>query len=99
MERDARKIYNKIIQYYDISEQLIEEIRTADKIDPIKKEDVLMPIAITIKQTADALIDSYIIYIKNKNDKSLKQNIIKMLDKLLDEISVCKNKIYSLYLN
>lgn len=96
-ENCDEETYIKIIQYYEISEKLLEEVINTDKISEHQKNEILIPIVSTVKETADFLIDSYVVFLKNKKNRNLKTTIMETLDKLLVEISVCKNKIYELY--
>ena len=59
-------IYNKIIAYYDLSEKIKVEILKLEDVDSGVKFDVLMPIVNKIKETADVLMEKYVILL-NKN--------------------------------
>lgn len=91
-------IYKKILTYYDLSEKIIKEVNDNNFISIETKEDVLIPISNKIKNTTDFLIETYIMFLKNGKNNKFKNIIISSLDKLLFEISICKNKL-SLYKN
>lgn len=86
-------IYKKILIYYDLSEKIIKEVNSNTFINIKTKEEVLMPIANKIKNTTDFLIETYIMFLKTGKNIKFKDVIISSLDKLLFEISVCKNKL------
>ena len=89
-------IYKKILTYYDLSDKIMTEIINNNSISIQVKEDVLIPVATNIKNTTDFLVETYIMFLKMNKNKNFKNVIISTLDKLLFEISVCKNKLYSM---
>ena len=91
--------YKKITKYYEISDKIKNEILKLDDIDIETKNNILMPIPITIRDTADKLLDLYIRFLKNINDTALKNEIIRNLNNLLEQIYKYKNIIYDLYKN
>ncbi|MBR2141406.1 MAG: hypothetical protein IJ853_03545 [Rickettsiales bacterium] len=91
-------IYNKIIAYYDLSEKIKVEILKLEDVDSGVKFDVLMPIVNKIKETADVLMEKYVILLKN-DDSSIKKEIVRILDDFLEYIYVYKNKLYEIYNN
>ncbi len=91
--------YKKITKYYEISDKIKNEILKLDDIDIETKNNILMPIPITIRDTADKLLDLYIRFLKNINDTALKNEIIRTLNNLLEQIYKYKNIIYDLYKN
>ena len=86
-------IYKKILVYYDLSEKIIKEVNDNIFISIKTKEDILVPIANKIKNTTDFLIETYIMFLKTGKNSKFKNVIISSLDKLLFEISICKNKL------
>lgn len=86
-------IYKKILVYYDLSEKIIKEVNDNTFISIKTKEDILVPIANKIKNTTDFLIETYIMFLKTGKNSKFKNVIISSLDKLLFEISICKNKL------
>lgn len=97
MATEEENIYNKITLYYDISEKIKEEILKLDDIDDSTKFDVLMPVVDKIKEIADILMKKYVIFLKDKGNTSLKNEIVNILDEFLEYIYVYKNKLYSIY--
>lgn len=91
--------YKKITKYYEISDKIKNEILKLDDIDIETKNNILMPIPITIRDTADKLLDLYIRFLKNINDTALKNEIIRTLNNLLEQIYKYKIIIYDLYKN
>lgn len=89
-------IYKKILAYYDLSDKIMTEILNNNSISIQVKEDVLIPVATNIKNTTDFLVETYIMFLKMNKNKNFKNIIINTLDKLLFEISICKNKLYSM---
>lgn len=92
-------VYEKIVKYYEISDKIKDEILKLDDIDEDIKNNILMPIPNTIKNTADKLLDLYIKFLKNIRNTALKNEIIATLDNLLEQIYKYKNIIYDLYRN
>ncbi len=92
-------VYEKIVKYYEISDKIKYEILKLDDIDDNIKNNILMPIPNTIKNTADKLLDLYIKFLKNIRNTALKNEIIATLDNLLEQIYKYKNIIYDLYRN
>lgn len=97
MQVYEKDIYNKINQYYDISEKIKEEIFKLNDIDDDIKFNILMPVVDEITKTADTLMEKYIDLLKNKNNLSLKNELISILDKFLEYIHIYKNKLYEIY--
>ena len=91
--------YTKITKYYEISDKIKNEILKLDDIDIETKNNILMLIPITIRDTTDKLLDLYIMFLKNINDTTLKNEIIRNLNNLLEQIYKYKNIIYDLYKN
>ncbi len=91
--------YKKITKYYEISDKIKNEILKLDDIDIETKNNILMLIPITIRDTTDKLLDLYIMFLKNINDTTLKNEIIRNLNNLLEQIYKYKNIIYDLYKN
>ena len=89
-------IYKKILMYYDLSDKIMTEIINNNSISIQLKEEVLIPVATSIKNTTDFLVETYVMFLKMNKNKSFKDVMISTLDKLLFEISICKNKLYSL---
>ena len=92
-------VYEKIVRYYEISDKIKDEILKLDDVDDETKNNVLMPIPPTIKDTADKLLDLYIKFLKDIKDSALKNEITTTLDNLLEQIYKYKNIIYDLYRN
>ena len=86
-------IYRKILIYYDLSEKIIKEVNDNTFISIQTKENILIPIANKIKSTTDFLIETYVMFLKTGRNSKFRNIIISSLDKLLFEISICKNKL------
>ena len=86
-------IYKKILSYYDLSEKIMKEVSDNTFISAKTKEDILIPIADKIKNTTDFLVETYVMFLKTGKNNKFRSLIISSLDKLLFEISVCKNKL------
>ncbi|MBO4956686.1 MAG: hypothetical protein J6C50_02525 [Rickettsiales bacterium] len=91
-------IYNRITTYYDISEKIKVEILKLEDISDSEKFDILMPIVSKIKETADLLMEKYVVLLKNKNN-SIRKEIVTILDQFLEYITIYKNKLYEIYNN
>ena len=89
-------IYKKILTYYDLSDKIMAEIANNNFISVQTKEEILIPISSKIKNTTDFLVETYVMFLKMNKNTKFKNIIISTLDKLLFEISICKNKLYSL---
>ena len=89
-------IYKKILFYYDLSDNFMELINSDISISESTRGEVLIPLASKIKRTADFLMETYVMFLKTNKNSKFKSIILDTLDKLLFEISVCKNKLYSL---
>lgn len=94
---DIQKIYNQILVYYDILENIKNEILQLKKFDDSIKIDQLMPKLEELQRAIDFLMKKYIFFTKNLNDKNLYQDLINILDNILEKISNYKNIIYDLY--
>jgi hypothetical protein len=99
LDNNDKIIFDKITLYYDISDKIRSEILKLNDIDYSVKFDVLMPIVEKIKSTADVLMEKYIIFLKDKSNIVLKDEIIIELDSLLEYIYIYKNKLYDIYKN
>lgn len=97
MATEEENIYSKITLYYDISEKIKEEILKLDDIDDSTKFTILMPIVDQIKNTADTLMEKYVVFLKDRDNDEIKNNIVDILDKFLEYIYVYKNKLYDIY--
>jgi hypothetical protein len=97
MQGQDEEIYNKITLYYDISENIEREILKLDDIDEQVKFDVLMPIVGVVKNLADKLTEKYILFLKDRENMELKEEIISALDEFLEYVYVYKNKLYDIY--
>ena len=96
MSQEDEDIYKKISLYYDIADRLKIEILQLDDVSEEDRFEVLMPAVNKIKDTADILMEKYILFLKNK-DNSIGDEIVDILDKLLEYLSFYKNKLYELY--
>lgn len=91
------EIYRKIILYYDIADKIKEEIIKLDDIDDSIRFNTLMPITEKIRNTADILLEKYVELLKNTENNYIKDDIVKILDNLLEQIYIYKNKVYDIY--
>ena len=98
MSQEDEDIYKKISLYYDIAERLKNEILQLNDISEEERFEVLMPVVNKIKNMADVLMEKYILFLKNR-DNSIGDEIVDILDKFLDYLSIYKNKLYELYNN
>lgn len=91
-------IYRDINKYYDISENILEEINNKDdNILFFKKEEILNNISNDLKFKADNITETYILLLKNKKNIKIKKSILDQLDKLMIDIENYKNAVYNLY--
>lgn len=91
------EIYRKINLYYDIADKIKEEIIKLNDIDDTIRFDILMPITDKIRNSADLLLEKYVELLRNTQNKYIKDDIIKILDNLLEQIYIYKNKVYDIY--
>ena len=94
---DDTDVYNKLNEYCNITDSLTDTVDKNQDISLEQKINILYPIVDEIKDLANTLIESYIEYVKDKDniDKLLfvKENI----NILLEKIDFFRNKIYDVY--
>ncbi len=89
--------YNKITEYYDIAEDLSTRVSESQEITIKQKREILFPIIDEIKDLANNLIESYIIYFKDKDNMDKMLKVKENINIVLEKIDYFKNKIYEVY--
>ena len=96
MSQEDGEIYKRINLYYDIADRLKSEILNLEGVSEEERFDILMPAVNKIRKTADELMEKYVYFLKN-NDSSIGNEIVDILDKFLEYLSIYKAKLYELY--
>ena len=90
-------VYDKLNGYYDIVDGLTNEVNESDEISIKQKQEILYPAIDEIKELANAMIESYITYIKDKKNLENLEKVQENIDNILEKIDYFKNKIYEIY--
>jgi hypothetical protein len=91
------ELYDALNGYYDIADTLDNEVNNDSEISIKQKGGVLYPIIDEIRDLADKMIESYIIYLKDKKDLEKLYTVQNNIDIVLEKIDFFKNKIYEVY--
>ncbi|MDD2840187.1 MAG: hypothetical protein PHY80_03615 [Rickettsiales bacterium] len=91
------EIYDKLNGYYDIVDGLTTEVNESEEINIKQKQEVLYPIIDEIKVLADVMVESYVIYLKDKKNLEQLENVQDNINNILEKIDYFKNKIYEVY--
>jgi hypothetical protein len=91
------EIYKQLLEYENIADSMRLEVDNNFEISLKEKRNILYPLIDEIKEIAIKIVDNYIIYLKNKNNKNILAILTDDISLILKKIDYFKNKIYDLY--
>ena len=89
--------YNSLNSYCEMADNLIETVSTNNEVSFKQKQEILYPIIDKMKESANKMIEDYIIYLKDKNNMQKLFKVKEDIDIVLNIIDYFKNKVYEVY--
>ena len=92
--KQHEELYNKIITFYDVAEELIDTIENDSTKDPEKQLDFIEPIVEEIEDATDTLAEEYRTFIKTgkKPSTNSKKRIDEAILKMYQAFQKCKTE-------
>lgn len=87
------KIYNKIIEYYDYADRLLEEVEHSQDSQHYEQFAVIEDFIVNLEKCADSLSSTYIDLVQNGDTQENIEKIRDSLNKIAVKIEECKAKI------
>lgn len=94
---DDLAVYNKLNEYSDMANDLNEEMTRNEEISIEEKEKIFFPMIDEMKEIAEKMISDYILFLKDKNNRELLNQVQSSIDIILKKIDIFKNKVYEVY--
>lgn len=94
---DDLAVYNKLNEYSDMANDLNEEMTRNKEISIEEKEKIFFPMIDEMKEIAEKMISDYILFLKDKNNRELLNQVQSSIDIILKKIDIFKNKVYEVY--
>ena len=94
---DDLAVYNKLNEYSDMANDLNEEMTRSEEISIEEKEKIFFPMIDEMKEIAEKMISDYILFLKDKNNRELLNQVQSSIDIILKKIDIFKNKVYEVY--
>lgn len=94
---DDLAVYNKLNEYSDMANDLNEEMTRNEEISIEEKEKIFFPMIDEMKEIAEEMIANYILFLKDKNNRELLNQVQSSIDIILKKIDIFKNKVYEVY--
>ena len=94
---DDLAVYNKLNEYSDMANDLNEEMTRNEEISIEEKEKIFFPMIDEMKEIAEKMISDYILFLKDKNNRELLNQVQSSIDIILKKIDIFKNKVYEIY--
>lgn len=94
---DDLAVYNKLNEYSDMANDLNEEMTRNEEINIEEKEKIFFPMIDEMKEIAEEMIANYILFLKDKNNRELLNQVQSSIDIILKKIDIFKNKVYEVY--
>ena len=95
--QDDLAVYNKLNEYSDMANDLNEEMTRSEEISIEEKEKIFFPMIDEMKEIAEKMISDYILFLKDKNNRELLNQVQSSIDIILKKIDIFKNKVYEIY--
>ncbi len=95
--QDDLAVYNKLNEYSDMANDLNEEMTRSEEISIEEKEKIFFPMIDEMKEIAEKMISDYILFLKDKNNRELLNQVQSSIDIILKKIDIFKNKVYEVY--
>ena len=95
--QDDLAVYNKLNEYSDMANDLNEEMTRSEEISIEEKEKIFFPMIDEMKEIAEEMIANYILFLKDKNNRELLNQVQSSIDIILKKIDIFKNKVYEIY--
>jgi hypothetical protein len=95
--KEDLNIYNQLNEYRDTADSLTTRVEESDSISEKQKRDIFYPMIDEIKEMSENLIEKYVIYLKDKNNLELLDELREGVDMIIEKIDIFKNKIYEVY--
>lgn len=94
---DDLAVYNKLNEYSDMANDLNEEMTRSEEISIEEKEKIFFPMIDEMKEIAEKMISDYILFLKDKSNRELLNQVQSSIDIILKKIDIFKNKVYEVY--
>ena len=94
---DDLAVYNKLNEYSDMANDLNEEMTRNEEISIEEKEKIFFPMIDEMKEIAEKMISDYILFLKDKNNRELLNQVQSSIDIILKKINIFKKKDYKIY--
>ena len=94
---DDLAVYNKLNEYSDMANDLNEEMTRNEEISIEEKEKIFFPMIDEMKEIAEKMISDYILFLKDKSNRELLNQVQSSIDIILKKIDIFKNKVYEVY--
>ena len=94
---DDLAVYNKLNEYSDMANDLNEEMTRNEEISIEEKEKIFFPMIDEMKEIAEEMIANYILFLKDKNNRELLNQVQSSIDIILKKIDIFKNEVYEVY--
>ena len=94
---DDLAVYNKLNEYSDMANDLNEEMTRNEEISIEEKEKIFFPMIDEMKEIAEEMIANYILFLRDKNNRELLNQVQSSIDIILKKIDIFKNKVYEIY--
>ena len=95
--QDDLAVYNKLNEYSDMANDLNEEMTRSEEISIEEKEKIFFPMIDEMKEIAEEMIANYILFLKDKSNRELLNQVQSSIDIILKKIDIFKNKVYGVY--
>ena len=80
-----------------MANDLNEEMTRNEEISIEEKEKIFFPMIDEMKEIAEEMIANYILFLKDKNNRELLNQVQSSIDIILKKIDIFKNKVYEVY--
>lgn len=91
------KTYNKMIEYYDYADKLVQEAESSKNELSQEQFDIVEKAVETIEDCADQLTSKYIDYVKSNNELDISQDVKILIEEILKKVDKCKSDIIKLH--
>ncbi len=91
------KTYNRIIEYYNFADKLIEEVEKSSSELAHEQFEIVEKVVESLEKYADQLTTEYIEYVKGSDKDSAYQKINDALNQILARAQSCKRELIELY--
>ena len=94
---EQEKLYNEIIEYYSLTEQLIAALEAGqEKLDD-ENFTIVEDMVLCLEKHSDNLATTYIDYVRSGNAKNVLQSVRDSLGAISAKIEECRNRFLMLH--